>query len=352
MADFDIGSATPTGSLDGSERIPILKNDNPDVVTTDTVHEYSRNLINSAVFTTFANGGSYTVPSNITKLYNTSSAPIGSFTINLPIASYNGQTIQIASNALVSNLTVNPGSGQTLSTFPIEIKANTSFFLTFNDTNDTWYWNESIPSAGNEIYTESFTGNGSDTIFVLTNIPVGEDYTKVYVNGVYQEKSTYTLSGITLTFSVAPPSGTSIEVVVFTAVTHTRLADAVNSAEAFASILSDASLGYIYESIAEVIADPLVEVGSYADVIEDGRHYRVKKTGDDTAEIRAEYSTTMSSPPVLTIAGLPTASTSRGFRATVTDSNAAASGNFGAIVASGGANVVPVYSDGTNWRIG
>lgn len=352
MADFDIGSATPTGSLDGSERIPILKNDGPAVAAIDTVHEYSRNLINSAVFTTFNNGGSYTVPSNITKLYNTSSTPIATYTINLPIASYNGQTIHIASNALVSSLTVNPGSGQTLASFPIEIKANTSFLLTFNDTNDTWYWNGSIPSAGNDIYTESFTGNGSDTIFTLTNIPVGEDYTNVYVNGVYQEKSTYTLGGTTLTFSVAPPSGTSIEVVVFTAVTHTRLADAVNSSEAFASILSDASLGYIYESLAEVISDPLVEVGSYADVIEGGRHYRVKKTGISTAEVRAEYATTLSSPPVLTIAGLPVAADSRGFRATVTDSNVAASGNFGTIVASGGANVVPVYSDGTNWRIG
>jgi len=56
--------------------------------------------------------------------------------------------------------------------------------------------------------------------------------------------------------------------------------------------------------------------------------------------------------PAVGVGSLPAAATYRGLRGTVTDSNVAASGNFGAIVANGGANVVPVYSDGTNWRIG
>ncbi len=54
-----------------------------------------------------------------------------------------------------------------------------------------------------------------------------------------------------------------------------------------------------------------------------------------------------------TVAQLPAAGTAgAGARAFVTDSNVAASGNFGAVVAGSGANGVPVYSDGTNWRIG
>jgi len=36
----------------------------------------------------------------------------------------------------------------------------------------------------------------------------------------------------------------------------------------------------------------------------------------------------------------------------VNDSNRVASGNFGAVVGNAGSNVVPVYSDGANWRIG
>jgi hypothetical protein len=55
----------------------------------------------------------------------------------------------------------------------------------------------------------------------------------------------------------------------------------------------------------------------------------------------------------LTVATLAAAATAgAGARAFVTDSNVVAAGNFGTVVAAGGANGVPVYSDGTNWRIG
>lgn len=41
-----------------------------------------------------------------------------------------------------------------------------------------------------------------------------------------------------------------------------------------------------------------------------------------------------------------------GARHAVTDSNATLTAGIGAVVAGGGANVVPVFADGTNWRIG
>jgi hypothetical protein len=51
-----------------------------------------------------------------------------------------------------------------------------------------------------------------------------------------------------------------------------------------------------------------------------------------------------------TVAALVAAATAgAGARAVVTDANAT---TFHSIVAGGGANVVPVFSDGTNWRIG
>ena len=50
---------------------------------------------------------------------------------------------------------------------------------------------------------------------------------------------------------------------------------------------------------------------------------------------------------------LPSATTTgAGSRAFITDGNLVAAGNFGALVIGSGANNVPVYSDGTNWRIG
>ena len=53
---------------------------------------------------------------------------------------------------------------------------------------------------------------------------------------------------------------------------------------------------------------------------------------------------------VYTVVTLPSAVTSgAGARSFVSDANAT---TFASIVAGGGSNKVPVYSDGTNWRIG
>lgn len=41
-----------------------------------------------------------------------------------------------------------------------------------------------------------------------------------------------------------------------------------------------------------------------------------------------------------------------GARAFVSDGNLTAAGNFGAQIGSGGANTVPVWSDGANWYVG
>lgn len=63
------------------------------------------------------------------------------------------------------------------------------------------------------ISIQRFSGNGVTTSFTLTNNPFSENNTQVYINGVYQNKDTYSVSGTTLTFSEAPHSGTdNIEV--------------------------------------------------------------------------------------------------------------------------------------------
>jgi hypothetical protein len=56
------------------------------------------------------------------------------------------------------------------------------------------------------------TGTGSQTTFGLGSTPTNENLTNVYVNGVYQQKNSYSLSGANLIFSTAPPYTSSIEV--------------------------------------------------------------------------------------------------------------------------------------------
>ena len=72
----------------------------------------------------------------------------------------------------------------------------------------------------------------------------------------------------------------------------------------------------------------------------------------NTANWRFGTNSTLSFPAVA-LASLPAAATiGAGARAFITDANLVASGNFGAAVSGSGSNNVPVYSDGSNWRIG
>jgi len=57
----------------------------------------------------------------------------------------------------------------------------------------------------------NFTGNGITVSFGLGNA-TNENSTNVYINGVYQQKNTYLISGSNLVFSEAPPDTSSIEV--------------------------------------------------------------------------------------------------------------------------------------------
>lgn len=61
------------------------------------------------------------------------------------------------------------------------------------------------------ITTDELTGNGGTT-YALSTTPLSEAYTNVYVEGVYQEKSTYSLSGSNIVFGSNVASGLSIEV--------------------------------------------------------------------------------------------------------------------------------------------
>jgi hypothetical protein len=58
---------------------------------------------------------------------------------------------------------------------------------------------------------DTMTGDGSDTTLTLSIAPVNENNVSVYIDGVYQNKDTFSVSGTTLTFSEAPPNGTKVE---------------------------------------------------------------------------------------------------------------------------------------------
>jgi hypothetical protein len=78
-----------------------------------------------------------------------------------------------------------------------------------------------LDSKGSVVYTSlnenvsygssatNATGNGTQTIFSVTSSPFA-----IYINGVYQNQNTYTVTGGNVTFSQAPPFNSVIEFLV------------------------------------------------------------------------------------------------------------------------------------------
>lgn len=117
-------------------------------------------------------------------------------------ADSNAVTIARSSSDTINGATSSSiGSQYTQITFVADFESNQWFAATSG-------------LGSTNVVVDSFSGNGSTVAFTLSGDAGSENNTQVYVGGVYQEKDTYSLSGTTLTFSSAPPSGTSnIEVV-------------------------------------------------------------------------------------------------------------------------------------------
>ena len=91
-----------------------------------------------------------------------------------------------------------------------------NYILKYNAANTTWLFEaDATGSGGGTALTRSidtFTGNGSTTAFTLAAAPTNENNLDVLIDGVLQMRSTYTVSGTTLTLSQAPVNGAEIEV--------------------------------------------------------------------------------------------------------------------------------------------
>lgn len=82
------------------------------------------------------------------------------------------------------------------------------------DSNDVTLgtWDNVSGVGASETVPENFTGDGSTVAFTLANAPYSENSMLIYINGVYQQRNTYSVFGNVVTFSEAPPITSSIEV--------------------------------------------------------------------------------------------------------------------------------------------
>ena len=145
----------------------------------------------------------------------------GAVTITLPTISTVSDGFKIAivkwtgdANAVtVSRSSTNTINGATSAT--IGSQYSQTIFVADFETNQ-WFAASSGLGASN-VAVDAFSGDNSTVAFTLSGDPGSENNTQVFVSGVYQEKDTYSVSGTTLTFSTAPPTGTSNIEVVWTA---------------------------------------------------------------------------------------------------------------------------------------
>ena len=77
----------------------------------------------------------------------------------------------------------------------------------------TGTWSIIASGVGSQINADALSGNGTAGPYTLSGDPGTKNNTSVYVGGVYQQKSTYTLSGTSLTLGGNVAAGVSIEVV-------------------------------------------------------------------------------------------------------------------------------------------
>ena len=67
---------------------------------------------------------------------------------------------------------------------------------------------DNILTNGSNLSVIDHTGDGTTTAFAID-----DGFTAIYINGVYQNRNTYTVTSGTVTFSQAPPDTSLIEVV-------------------------------------------------------------------------------------------------------------------------------------------
>ncbi len=317
--------------------------------------------------------------------------PTGVFaagTITLPATAdcFDGQTIIVASSQLITALTL-AGNGSTLVGAPTTIGVGGFFQLRFNALQATWYCqsqnygntfttivlgtgindtssNELLKvtataAAINELTLANAAAGGAPTLSATggdANISInlvakGTGVIKVGGLEVAAISGAQTLTNKTLTSPVlvSPALGTPASGVL-TSCTGLPIATGVSGLAAnVATFLATPSSANLIAAVTDETGTGALVFGTAPTVTNAVLVTPALGVATATSVVAASFLKTTA----VAVGDLPAAATAgAGARSMVSDSNATTTAGIGAVVAAGGANIVPVFSDGTNWRIG
>jgi len=132
-------------------------------------------------------------------------------TVNLnpqtnPINVYWDAALTISATQPIRTLAGYPSNSGT----PARFFVNADYSIrVMNRNGSTIYSSLNGNAVGSGTVATNATGNGVQTVFAVTYAPIA-----IYINGVYQNQNTYTVSGGNVTFSQAPPNTSVIEFLV------------------------------------------------------------------------------------------------------------------------------------------
>lgn len=110
-------------------------------------------------------------------------------------------------NVAWTNPIVLDAAGRVPSGGEIWLTSGIRYKFVLTDANDVLIATYDNINGNGSIIAISYTGTGSQVAFTVSGT-----VTNVFINGVYQNRNTYSVSGTTLTFSEAPPYTSKIEI--------------------------------------------------------------------------------------------------------------------------------------------
>jgi len=189
-------SGTDTLTLVAGSNITITTNASTDTITFASTASGSGGSSSSFTKNTFTGDGSTTA-----------------FTLSKSVSNEDNLIIFIDAAYQADNVYSVSGTTLTFATAPVNTRLIEVFIIEGG-------------IVGTAPVIDTMTGDGSDTTLALSTTPASENQTFVTIDGVVQHKSTYSVSGSTLTFSEAPPNGSAVECITFVNVALATFQDA------------------------------------------------------------------------------------------------------------------------------
>ncbi len=137
-------------------------------------------------------------------------------------------------------------------------------------------WQPLVVATADNI-VDTFAGDGIETDFTLSEIPSGDDNLQIFVDGVYNSPSLWSLLVDIVTFTTPPPSGISDNVVIITnknvTVSESFAADAEASAAEAAISAAEAEADAIQTGLDRIAVTGLVGSAGSGTVMNLGRRF-------------------------------------------------------------------------------